>query len=267
MSHQDYPNAATLDARVRLHEQCSTNPYGWHRWVMDQLGIFLKGSVLEVGTGPAYLWDENLDRIPDDFQLILSDRSAGMLSDSRTKLGQSALQSHWVECDVGRLPFPTAHFDLVIANHLLFLLPDPAGAVEELARTLVPGGMLSATTNHRDHLEDLIVLMAELSPGYFGHLLTGEPQLRRQRFNFVSGADLLIPYFDDIRLLTYPDGLHIDQVAVLEPWVDYWAKPEIRDRDKDRILAALSEEIAREGVLRVRKNSGMFIARRSDESS
>ena len=53
MSHFDYPNAARLDARVRLHEECSTNPYGWHRWVMDHVSVYLIGSVLEIGAGPA----------------------------------------------------------------------------------------------------------------------------------------------------------------------------------------------------------------------
>ena len=198
--------------------------------------------------------------------MILGDRSSGMLADARAKLQPVSAHMDWVECDVMRLPFPADHFDLVIANHLLFLLDDPAGAVKEIARVLAPGRMMCATTNHRDHLQDLIVLLAELSPEYFSHLQSGEPKIRRERFNFVSGAGLLLPYFDDIRLVTYPDGLHIDHVDVLEPWVDYWAMPKMSDRDRKQILAALSEHIAREGVLQVRKNSGMFIARKSDEA-
>lgn len=264
MSHLDYPNAARLDARVRLHEECSTNRYGWHRWVMDHVSVYLIGSVLEIGTGPAYLWDENLDRIPADIHLVLGDRSLGMLVDARQKLQQSAVQNDWVECDVGRLPFPTAYFNLVIANHLLFLLEDPAGAVAELARTLAPGRMMCCTTNHRDHLQDLITWLAELSPMHFGHLLSGEAQMRRERFNFVSGADLLMPYFDDIRLVTYPDGLEIENVEILEPWIDYWAKPVMSAQERKQILSALSAYIAQEGVLQVRKNSGMFIARKSE---
>lgn len=41
-----------------------------------------------------------------------------------------------------RLPFPGARFDLVISQETVEHLPDPFGAVREMARVLRPGGML-----------------------------------------------------------------------------------------------------------------------------
>ena len=30
-----YRNADNLNARIRLHQRFSANPYGWHRWVFE----------------------------------------------------------------------------------------------------------------------------------------------------------------------------------------------------------------------------------------
>ena len=261
MSHLDYPDAASLDSRVQLHEQCSTNSYGWQRWVMDHIAPSLRGRVLEVGSGPAYLWTENASRLPGDIELILSDRSAGMLADASLRLQRAGVLADWLECDVMALPFEEGVFELAIANHMLFLIDDPAAAVAELARVLRPDAVLCATTNHRDHLQDLFQLLIEIEPAHFGHLEQGEFMQRRTRFNFVSGADLLVPHFDDVKLVTYEDGLRIDQAAILVPWIKHWANPEMDADGLDRMLISISERIGQEGLLRIRKNSGMFLAR------
>ena len=261
MSHLDYPDAASLDSRVQLHEQYSTNSYGWQRWVMDHIGPSLKGRVLEVGTGPAYLWIENASRLPGDIELVLSDRSQGMLLDARARLAQTGVSADWIECDAMALPFEDSSFDLVIANHMLFLVDEPAAVVAELVRIIRPGVMLCATTNHRDHMQDLFQLFSELAPVHYGHLEQGEFLLRRTRFNFVTGAELLVPYFDDVKLVTYEDGLRVDQADVLVPWIKYWANPKMTTDDLEQMLLGIKERIGQEGVLRIRKNSGMFLAR------
>jgi ubiquinone/menaquinone biosynthesis C-methylase UbiE len=262
MTHLDYPDASTLDARVRLHDECSTNRYGWQRWVMDQVLPHLRGRVLEVGTGPAYLWMENAMRIPADAYLLLSDRSRGMLVDARSRGIQAEISADWLECDVTKLPFEQSTFDTVIANHVLFLVEEPAGGVSEIARLLRPGGMLCATTNHRDHLQEMMALFLDLSPDHFGHLDKSELRQRRERFNFVSGADHLLPYFEDVKLTTYEDGLEIDRAEILGAWMDYWADPALNAELREQFLGHISSRIAQEGVLRIRKNSGMFIARK-----
>jgi SAM-dependent methyltransferase len=230
---------------------------------MDHIGPSLKGDVLEVGSGPGYLWTENTNRLPADIHMFLSDRSAGMLADARQRIRRAGISADWVECDVLQLPFQHESFDLAIANHMLFLVNDPTTAVAELARVLRPGALLFATTNHRDHLLELFELFIELSPEHFRNMDQGEFNLRRTRFNFVSGAGLLVPHFDDVKLVTYEDGLRIDRVDILIPWINYWARPEMGAQSLEKMLAALSERIGQEGPLRIRKNSGMFLARKA----
>jgi SAM-dependent methyltransferase len=260
MNLSDYPNARTLDARVRLHEECSTNPYGWQRWVMDHITPHLSGQILEMGTGPGYLWVENTERVPEDIHLVLSDLSAGMLTDVRERVDLSKVAIDWLRSDIAYIPFRPATFNTVIANHLLFLVDDPGNCVGELARILHPGGSLFASTNHRDHLEGLLDLFLELDPDLFDPMFRYEAQERSERFNFVSGADHLMHHFVDVKLVTYEDSLKIDHADILEPWIKHWAKPGVKSDRRADLLLKISERIAQEGGLHIRKNSGMFIA-------
>jgi ubiquinone/menaquinone biosynthesis C-methylase UbiE len=45
-----------------------------------------------------------------------------------------------------QLPFADAAFDCVVANFVLYHIPDPAIAIAEFARVLEPGGILVAST-------------------------------------------------------------------------------------------------------------------------
>jgi len=76
--YDQYKNAANLSARIELHRRFSTNP-GWYRWVFDQYRIASHSRILELGYGPAFFWRSNLEHIPDDWEVVLSDFSPGML--------------------------------------------------------------------------------------------------------------------------------------------------------------------------------------------
>jgi hypothetical protein len=52
---KEYQNATNLNARIRLHQRFSLNPYGWMRWVLDQLDLPPLCRILELGCGPGSL--------------------------------------------------------------------------------------------------------------------------------------------------------------------------------------------------------------------
>jgi len=51
-----------------------------------------------------------------------------------------------MQADIGRLPFDEATFDVVISCETIEHVPDPSGAMSELARVLKDGGRLLLTT-------------------------------------------------------------------------------------------------------------------------
>src|SRR6266581_3620226 len=111
-----YNNAQKLKARIQLHIRFGTNTYPWQRWVFDQFKIPPQARVLEIGCGPGELWRRNLERIPEQWEITLSDFSAGMLQEARQNLDNSGRDFTFEVFDVQSIPYEDARFDAVIAN-------------------------------------------------------------------------------------------------------------------------------------------------------
>ena len=70
-----YQNASNISARIRLHKEYSNNKYGWFPWIFDLCQIKPGMKILELGCGDGTFWTENLTRIPENVEIILSDIS------------------------------------------------------------------------------------------------------------------------------------------------------------------------------------------------
>ena len=68
-----------------------------------------------------------------------------------TMFAPPRLHTRLVQADVLRLPFPGGAFHLVTSSNLLFLLPDPLAALNEMARVLHAAGSL-VTLNPSEHM-------------------------------------------------------------------------------------------------------------------
>jgi SAM-dependent methyltransferase len=83
--------------------------------------------------------------------------------------------------DVQELPFDDGSFDCVLAQWMLFHVPDLGRGLAEIVRVLGPGGRLVATTNAVDHLAEL------------WELVGADPL--RLAFSSENGEDLLARWF------------------------------------------------------------------------
>jgi ubiquinone/menaquinone biosynthesis C-methylase UbiE len=140
--NNQYRNAGNLSARNDLHVQFSTNRYGWRRWLFDQvlaLDLPTDAHVLELGAGPGWLWKENAARLPGGWKVILSDVSPGMVAEAQANLAGSGLDARFEVVDIQRIPFEDARFDLVMAHHMLYHVPELPAALSEVRRVLRPG--------------------------------------------------------------------------------------------------------------------------------
>lgn len=93
--------------------------------------------VLDFGCGSGR-WDIVL--APFVGELIAADASAKALAVARQNV--RAPNVSFVECTPETLPFPDAHFELIVSVGVLHHLPDTAGAIRCLAQKLCSGGTL-----------------------------------------------------------------------------------------------------------------------------
>jgi SAM-dependent methyltransferase len=259
-----YADSTKLAARANLHAK-----YGratWFPWWAAQLpwpspGDGANLQVLEVGCGAAWLWAEATDQMPAErIELTLTDLSPGMVDEAVERvagLGRFA----GVEgrtADAQDVPFADDSFDVVVSNHMLYHLPEPALGVAEIARVLRPGGVVGVATNGWTHLTELWQIRAEVFAGLgdrthhdetveaFG-IETGEPMLR-ERFGSVT-----FHRYDDTLRCTDP----ADVVAFLR------SNPPGEDADAAgvaRLRAAVDQRFAAgDGVFEVTKNCGLFV--------
>jgi len=256
---QQYRTDANLNARIDLHRRFSANPYPWHRWVFDQLALPADARILELGCGPGDLWRENADRIPAGWDAMLTDFSEGMVSSAQRNLAETGRTFTYKQVDAQELPFETDTFDAVIANHMLYHVPDRPRALAEIRRMLKSGGVLYAATNGERHMMELWQLLEPYIPNCSARALAAAGGFLLEN----GAAQLTAAGFVDVIWRNRSDALEITEV---EPPIAYiqssntlmahtWAETEL-----DALRAGVSARIAAEGAFHIRKVAGLFVA-------
>ena len=250
-----YKDSSNLDARVMIHERFSTNPYGWFNWVFDELLRLPENAViLEVGGGPGYLWSHCADRIPAGWKITLSDLSPGMVDAAWRNLVVTGRAFKFEQIDAQSIPYSDNMFDAVIANHMLYHVPDRARAIREIRRVIKTGGCLFATTVGQHHLLELHKWLRH------AHIDKSFEEFSRS-FTLENGWEQLKPFFAQVRISHYEDDLKVTEVKPIMTYI----RSSIRasELSEDAILeieGELEKELNEKGQIFIRKASGLFEA-------
>ena len=256
---EQYRDTSNLDARIQLHRHFSTNKYGWNRWVFDQLDFPPASRILELGCGPGNLWIENMSRIPQGWDVILSDLSPGMVEDAKRGLPDSDRRFEHHVIDAQEIPFESGRFDGVIANHMLYHVPDVEKALSEICRVMRDGGHFYATTVGRAHMEELNELVSRFA---------GDDELWSgalpESFLIENGAERLERWFSHVVMRRYVDQLIITEADPLIAYVRSTAVGEsVLKGDRAQAFKRFVEsEMASRGTIVVNKDTGIFEALR-----
>ena len=256
LREDQYKDASNLNARIRLHVEFSTNKYGWFRWVFDQYELTSRARVLELGCGPGDLWLENMDRIPKGWQLTLSDFSPGMLDQAEENLSKFAHRKKFELIDAQAIPYQDDLFDIVIANHFLYHVPDRTKALSEIRRVLKPDGRFYATTVGVNHLKELPELVARFDAEN-GEFLKSEDI----PFNMENGEAQIREYFSEVEVRRYQDNLCVSDADVLVDYIFSGMRLRLNLSQREDLTAYIHQEMAaNDGLIIIEKDSGIFIA-------
>ncbi len=248
-----YRDSTNLDARLEIHRRFSTNPYGWFNWIVDTL-TKLPGDavILELGCGPAYLWSTCVDRIPAGWRVTLSDLSPGMVDAAWRNLVVTGRTFKFEQIDAQSIPFEDEIFDAVIANHMLYHVPDRPKAIRETARVLKPDGHLIATTVGQYHLHEMSEWLR------FVHLEKSFEEFSRS-FTLENGWKQLKPFFPEVSMIRYEDNLEVTGVEPIMAYIRSSIRAsELSESALLEIQSNLKMELKQKGSIFIRKDSGLF---------
>ena len=210
---KQYRDASNISARISLHKEYSKNPVGWFNWLFEKCALECGTNVLEIGCGDASLWTQNIEKIPENISITLTDISYGMIKDAIRNIGEDDKRFTYEIMDAHRLYRLDDSFDIVIANHVLFYCDDLDMVCREIKRVLKPGGIFICSTYSSRHMKEISELVKEFDDRIelsAGHLY--------ERFGKENGKQILGKYFKNVEWNQYEDELF---VPAPEPVVEY----------------------------------------------
>ena len=255
LKKEQYKDELNLNARILVHERFSENKQGWASWVFDTYEkLPFPAKVLELGSGSAFIWAQCPERIPASWEITLSDLSEGMLTAARKNTSSLSRVFSFREIDAQSIPFEDATFDIVIANHMLYHVPNRPQALSEIRRVLKSEGILIAATNGDEHLAEMNKWLQAASP---------DPEFTPMGnpFTLDNGLEQLKPFFSSIEIVRYEDSLKVTDLDLMMDYINSVITLKgFSSADIPELKAELENSLAEKGEIFIRKDSGIFKA-------
>ena len=248
---EQYASSKSLDIRINFHNMYSTNKLGFGPWLVSNYDIKEGMKVLELGCGTASMWIGHDDLVDRCEKFVLSDFSEGMLSTAKENVGERQ-NIEYKQVDIQNIPFEDNSFDIVIANMMLYHVPDLDKAVAEVRRVLKDGGTFYSATYGEHNFNDII---AE----WFG--LIGENYDPNHLYTLDNGSKALSKQFKNIEIRRYEDSLHITKVDDLVEYLQTLKSLHgIGSMTREQMHEMLEPHVE-DGIINLQKEYGTFIAR------
>jgi SAM-dependent methyltransferase len=258
-----YGDAEKLRIRIETHGRYSEQPADdFHAEYVAMLAPAPGSTVLDVGCGPG-AYHPKLGAA--GARVVAFDFSPGMVQEACQQARRDNLPVRAFRADAQAIPLPDSSCDHAIASHMLYHVPDIRRALEEMRRVVKVGGRVLITTNAADHSARLYELHAQAARELD---YTAIPSGPTTRFN-LDHLPLVRSVFPNAVLDRRPNAFVFpDADAALR----YYASARVdsieprpddashREPLLNRMRELIDEIISREGVFRVPKNAGSFLA-------
>lgn len=249
---KQYKNADNLNTRISIHDKYSINKMGFGNWIVSQYEIMPDTKVLELGCGTGSTWLGHMEKIEKCSKVILTDFSAGMLKSTHQNLGDSENLEYQV-VDIQNIPFADESFDIVIANMMLYHVPDLNKGLWEVKRVLKPKGKFyCATYGEHGIVEYIENLLAEY--GIKGKL--------NKSFTLQNGGQALSCHFKYIEKIEYKDSLAVTDINDLLDYIySLSSMTNIKNIERN-VVRKILEAKKVDGIVIIPKEYGMFICKK-----
>ena len=246
-----YSTSNGLNTRIAFHDMYSTNKYGYGNWILSNYEISEGAKVLELGCGTANMWVGHDDLIAKCELLTLTDMSEGMLSTARENIGERKNVAYAL-ADIQDIPFEDDSFDAVIANSMLYHVPNIECGIREVRRVLRNEGVFYCATYGENNFTDVLADWFELD---------GESFRPNHNFTMQNGGQKLKEAFTNVEANFYEDSLHITNIDDLTDYLrSLVSLKAIIDLPSDRIHEILMRHSCN-GTIELPKEYGMFVCR------
>lgn len=258
---RQYADPGNLVARVGVYEYLvpdqDIGSRTFEEWVLDHLRWAGSEAVIDVGRGGG-AYEPALRRRAG--RLVGLDLSMGMLRSA------SRSPAALVVGDAQHLPVGDETFDVGLAAHMLYHVPDIDRALRELRRAVRPGGAALLVANGSGDKQEIRDLWQEAALAVAGSSFS--PPAWTRRFSVDAGLEVVERTFSDIRVDTLTGRFWFSTPDPVMAWVN-----SLRDGTEDDIdseawnavatdlRCRIEQRIDRLGQFIVRKVSGVVIAR------
>lgn len=246
-----YRDGSKLDARARLHLQYSTAQVSLAVFE-SRLVAWPSGSrVLECRCGTGIFWDN--ETLPRSMSLMLTDLSEGMVAEASARASANSFSDvSGRVCDVQALPFEDRSFDVVLANQMLYHVPDPDRGVAEIARVVRPDGVVLAATNGVGHMREINEATAEI----FGSAVVTDLY---DVFGIDTGEARLRERFASVVWHAYDNDLLVDDPDVVVAYALSFPPAESANEAQREALRDAIDARFVDGFMRIRTRAGVFV--------
>jgi len=258
---EHYGTQSHLNIRILTHEKYTQPKIDFTAWILNRVTWTGTERVLDVGCGAGVYLEAARQRCQ---RYIGGDISLGIL------LALPIGDYDRLNLDAMFLPFGRGSMDVLLANHVLYHVPEIGAAISQFQRVLKPGGLLISATNSSSNMLELKLLIQETAA-----YLDFDQQLAVSSSDFVwpftleNGQTLLLESFAMVErydlqsalvfpaaepLLAYIDSIRDPYLPLLPPAVTWQMfLEEIRQR--------VASQVREADAFRVRKHVGVFICK------
>jgi len=234
------------------------------KWALE--GIQWRGDerILDIGCGYGAYYERLIERHPD-IQYFGIDLSEGMLRQHPAyETGRLAFG------EATQLPFANETFDVVMANNMLYHIPDVEAAIREVKRVIKPDGVMMAATHSIQTMPELrmlirraIIILTRANPSS-----VRPPMTVSDLFSLETGTRFLSRYFYGVCRFEIPTTLvfhnendFLGYLDNLRDLLELYLPPDVTWEGVQEVLREqVAQFIHQLGDMQVSRLAGVLIA-------